>query len=155
MKSIQSVTLHGRGSCVVPLFSFTSLPIQWPLVNTLPAIFIEFLDKKIGSWTHIKMTNQNELIYKAFGYLNRGPIPKWRQYLASNISTLMINDNSRYGVIYTLSRVKDERFKVMVNFSRKGSRTRFLARAFKHSLKIAWALKIVPLVIFTKMNDQT
>ena len=155
VKSIQSVTLHGRGSCVVPLFSFTSLPIQWPLVNTLPAIFIEFLDKKIGSWTHIQMTNQNELIYKAFGYLNRGPIPKWRQYLASNISTLMINDNSRYGVIYTLSRVKDERFKVMVNFSRKGSRTRFLARAFKHSLKIAWALKIVPLVIFTKMNDQT
>ena len=155
VKSIQSVTLHGRGSCIVPLFSFTSMPLQWPLVNTLPAIFIEFLDRKIGSWTHVQMTNQNELIYKAFGFLKKGPIPKWRRYIAANVSTLMINDNSQYGVIYTLSRLKDEQNKVMVNFSSKGSKIRFLAKAFSHSFKIAWALKIFPLVVFTKMNSQT
>ncbi len=155
LKSIQSVTLHGRGSCIVPLISINSKPMQWPSVNTLPAIFIEFLEKKIGAWTHIQMTNQNELVYKAFGFLKQGPVPKWRRYIAANVSTLMINDNSQYGVVYTFTKSSNEPNKVLVSFSTKGSRVRFLLKAFKYTFKIAYALKIVPLIMFTKMNSQT
>ena len=155
LKSLQSVTLTGRGSCIVPLFSLTSEPMQWPFVNTLPAIFIEFLDRKIGAWTHVQMTNQNELIYKAFGLFKQGPVPKWRRYIAANVSTLMINDNSQYGVTYTFTKIKNVPNKVLVSFSTKGSKAKFLLKTFRYSLRIAYASKIVPLFMFTKLNNQT
>jgi hypothetical protein len=155
VSSIKSVELNGRGSCIVPLISFRSHPIQWPSVNTLPGIFIEFLDRKIGAWTHVQMSNQNELVYKAFGYLREEPPSRWRRYIAANVSTLMINDNSQYGVVYTFTKCNDETNKVSVDFSSKGSRVRFLLKAFKYTFRTAYALRIFPLVMFTKMNSQT
>ena len=155
VKTIDSAKLHGRGSCVIPMMSFTSKTTEWPSVNTLPSIFIEFLDKKLGAWTHVQMTNQNELVYKALGFLSQEAIPWWRRYLAANISTLMINDNSQYGIVYTFDKTNAVQESVEVNFSTKGSKVKFLFKAFKYSLKISFALKIVPLLIFTKMNNQT
>jgi choline dehydrogenase-like flavoprotein len=137
------------------LISLTSKTTEWPSVNTLPSIFIEFFDKKLGAWTHVQMTNHNELVYKALGYLSREAIPKWRRYLAANVTTLMINDNSQYGVVYTFKKTKTFQENMEVNFSTKGSKVRFLLKAFKYSFKISFALKIVPLFIFTKMNNQT
>lgn len=153
--SIPSVTLHGRGSCVVPLFSFSTRNMEWPFVSTLPAIFVEFLDKKNNSWAHIQITNQNELIYKAFGLSKNFQKSKMIRFVASNISTLMINDNSQYGVKYTLSKSRETPSGVYVEFSTKGSSTKFLGKAFKYSLKIAYVLKVFPLLFFTKINRNT
>lgn len=155
VKTFNSVNLHGRGSCIVPLLSLRSKLVEWPSVNTLPAIFIEFRDTKLGAWTHVQMTNQNEFIYKTLGFFKKGKIPKWRRFIAANISTLMINNNAEYGVLYTFTKHKDNQNEVSIEFSTQGSKMLFLYKAFKYSLKIAVALKIVPLFFLTKMNYQT
>jgi hypothetical protein len=155
VKSFESAKLHGRGSCIVPLMSFTTKATEWPSVFTLPSIFIEFLDRKVGSWTHIQMTNQNELVFKAIGFLKQGRIQKWQSYIAANLSTLMINDNSQYGVVYTLKRSKGKHGNVSVSLSTEGSKLRFLVKAFKCSTKIAFSLGIVPLIPLARMNMQT
>ncbi len=158
MNSVEDLAeseISGRGSCVIPLLGFSSRKIEWPSTRTLPGIFIEKYSPRKNSWSHIQMSNQNELVYKAFGYLTSAKFGFFRKYILANLSTLMINDNYNYGVLYKLKRNELNEHKINVNFEKKGSKSIFLLNSFINAIRIGFALRSLPLLPFTKMNSQT
>jgi hypothetical protein len=155
IKSIETVELHGRGSYVTPLINLSKWPGEWPRVNTLPGIFVEFLEKKRMTWTHIQISNQNELVYKALGFFKDTKFVKIKKLMINRVSTLMINSSQEYGVTYRFKRLSNKPNQFEVIFSGKGSRINFLINTLKYILKISLAIKAVPIVFFTKINKNT
>lgn len=155
LSSLNSVQIFGRGSCVIPLFSLRSSKFQWPHTNSLPGIFLEFLNKKRKSWTHIQMSNQNELVFAALRILSLKRFQKMRVFVSSRLSTVMINNSSSFGVRYRLHKNESAENLLKVDFSLVGSRVRFLFESICYTLKISRALTMLPLFFFAKVNKQT
>ncbi len=112
-------------SFIAPLFSFKTLPLDWPRNNTMPGIFFEYKAKELSNhWIHTQISTPNELVLNKLGIQFSGvsPLQKIKRKLAehlviahgnlhsnhANHYKLTLNKNSNTDVIFTSLREPPE-----------------------------------------------
>ena len=98
-----------RGGFVVPVFSFKSLPIDWPEVNTQPSLFVEYRGDGLEHWVHVQVASDNELLLKMLGLrkFKNSLIAKIKKWVANHTYLLLVNYHSDHSGVYKLKLKED------------------------------------------------
>jgi choline dehydrogenase-like flavoprotein len=99
------VTLKATSSFVVPIFKFKRTKIQWPEANTMPSVFIEIKNKKLGDhWMHCQISSPNELVLNKMmiNFKNLGSYySRIKKYFLGHFIVAHCNIHSNYGVSHS------------------------------------------------------
>ena len=86
------VLLKDSQRFVVPMFRWQRLPLQWPAINSLAALFIELKDPAISDhWIHMQVSAVNDFVLAGLGLSPTAAGRGWRdRLLAPAVERLMI-----------------------------------------------------------------
>lgn len=68
-KSNMKVKLKTTFSLIIPMIRLKRMPLDWPKINTMPGIFLEFKNKLLSNhWIHTQISTPNELVLEKLNY---------------------------------------------------------------------------------------
>lgn len=152
----KKLSLKTRGGFVVPVFSFKSLPIDWPDVNTQPSLFIEFRGNGLKHWVHTQVASDNELLLKMLGIRNypNSLISKVKRYIAKHTYLLLVNYHSDHSGTYDLELQKNENENILFTKHNKAKpEFKVLVISWWKLFKILIKIGSVPMFMFSKLNS--
>lgn len=109
---LQSKRIHGReirllstAGFVAPLFRLNRAKLQWPEVNTLPGLFLEFKVKDLSDhWVHTQIGTPNELVLEKLGvkWKAGGIVGRLKKRIAEHLIVAQCNLHSDHANGYFL-----------------------------------------------------
>ena len=149
--------LKSRGGIVMPVFSFKAIRNTTKLKNTLPTIFIEYLDPFSSSWVHTQVSIGNEIFENRLNKLAKKipPLQPIIRFFLERTLILLVNFHSKHGGTYHLKLFKDTTGTSFLS-TRYVKKWPTLSTMFFCLYKISSIfLKIgcLPLFFFTKLNS--
>lgn len=148
------VTLKTTSSFVVPILKFKRTEIQWPETNTMPSVFIEIKNQKLGDhWMHCQISSPNELVLNKMkiNFKNiRSYFSRLKKYFLGYFIVAHCNIHSNYGVSYNFFMSHNKK----LCFSKNDSRNASLAikSALYELKKIFNKINYFPLTMIAKSS---
>ena len=68
-KSNIKVKLKTTFSLIIPMIRLKRMPLDWPKINTMPGIFLEFKNRLLSNhWIHTQISTPNEIVLEKLNY---------------------------------------------------------------------------------------
>jgi ferredoxin len=150
----RTLEVKTRGGYVVPVFSFKSLPLDWPNVNTQPSLFLEFRGDGLEHWVHTQVASDNELLLKMLGLRNasKGILSKIKKIIANHTYLLLVNYHSEHSGTYELS-LKKENNILKTKQKKESPQFKVLVTSWWKLFKILLKIGSIPVYPFAKLNS--
>jgi choline dehydrogenase-like flavoprotein len=151
------VTLKTTSSFVVPIFKFKRTEIQWPETNTMPSVFIEIKNQKMGDhWMHCQVSSPNELVLNKIR-INFKNISSYfsrlKKYFLGHFIIAHCNIHSNYGVSYNFFMSRNKKLCFSKNDSRNASQA--TKSALYELKKIFNKINYFPLTMIAKSSTNS
>jgi len=148
----KDLKLKTRGGFVVPVFSFKSLPIDWPVVNTQPSLFLEYRGDRLEHWVHVQVASDNELLLKMLGLrtMQNNFISKLKRWIANHTYLLLVNYHSDHSGTYE---VKLEGDTLKTKHNPAYPQFKVLMRSWWKLFTILFKIGSIPIYPFAKLNS--
>ena len=154
-------TMKSRGGYVVPIFSFTRLPSDWPNCNTQPDLFIELKNKVLKNWVHIQVSTENELLREKFRInKNSNLITKFiKNFIINHTFITFVNLHSNYAGNYELYLTKssDKNYTNILHtkHQKKHAPLAIILNIFLNLFSIFYKAKCIPIFFMSKLNSSS
>ena len=160
-KKRRKLTLHTRGSFIVPVLSIRPIPIGSNQVNSLPSIFIETIPSGMEDWVHIQLGLDNELLkMRLDSFFRYFRIPEAaRKIIKKRLIVGFVNYDSKHSSFYKISHTKSgahhDAGSLHVKYMRVKPRLSIRISLYTRLLQIFASIKCLPILPLAQLNKST
>lgn len=155
----QKAYIKTTHSIILPILSAKGTELNWPNINTMPGIFLEFKNTLVSNnWIHVQLSTPNEMVLEKFRFKESKKklfLSSIKKFLINRTYIAHINMHSDLSGHYEISYKIDKNHKhIFVTKKINNSNSRTVTKlSLKKLSEILKVIKLYPLNFLSKTSD--